>query len=90
VNHTRFEEQNRVTLKIVSEAYNRRGVTLPPEWKLPERGILPMKKEIDMWAWVALKNGNVPAARKHAVSLMKMAPFSLSSWRLMYCALRGH
>ncbi len=90
VNHTRFDEQNRATLTIVTEAYKRRGVTLPPNWKLPERGILPMKKEIDMWAWVALKNGNISAARKHAVALMRMAPFSLSSWRLMYCALRGH
>lgn len=90
VNHTRFEEQNRVTRQIVAEAYARRGITLPANWELPERGLLPMRKEIDMWAWVALKNGNIPAARKHAVALMRIAPFSLSSWRLMYCALRGH
>jgi glycosyltransferase involved in cell wall biosynthesis len=90
VNHTRFEEQNRVTVAIVTDAYTRRGITLPQGWKLPEREILPLKKEIDMWAWVALKNGNVTAARKHAVSLLKIAPLSLGSWRLMYCAIRGH
>jgi glycosyltransferase involved in cell wall biosynthesis len=90
VNHTRFEEQNRVTVAIVTEAYARRGITLPPDWKLPAREILPLKKEIDMWAWVALKNGNISAARKHAVALMKIAPLSLSSWRLMYCAIRGY
>jgi glycosyltransferase involved in cell wall biosynthesis len=90
VNHTRYEEQNTATKKIVAEAYARRGVKLPDDWTLPKREMLPMQKEIDMWAWVALKNGNVSAARRHAMSLVRMAPFSLSSWRLMYCALRGY
>jgi hypothetical protein len=90
VNHTRYEEQNRAARRIVAEAYARRGVTLEEGWTLPKREMLPMKKEIDMWAWVALKNGNIAAARKHALSLMRMAPFSLSSWRLMYCAIRGY
>jgi glycosyltransferase involved in cell wall biosynthesis len=90
VNHTRFAEQNRQTLKAVTEAYARRGIKLDPNWKLPERGVMPVKKEIDMWAWLALKNGNVPAARKHAVSLLKLAPFSVGSWRLMFCAIRGY
>jgi glycosyltransferase involved in cell wall biosynthesis len=90
VNHTRYEEQNQATRRIVKEAYKRRGIILPRDWNLPKREMLPMQKEIDMWAWVALKNGNVTAARRHAVSLVRMAPFSLSSWRLMYCALRGY
>ena len=90
VNHTRYEEQNRATRTIITEAYHRRGIELPSGWKPPERDMLPVRKEIDMWAWVALKNGNVTVARKHAFSLIKMAPFSLNSWRLMYCAIRGH
>jgi glycosyltransferase involved in cell wall biosynthesis len=90
VNHTRYLEQNRATLKSVTEAYARRGISLPVNWSLPDREMLPMKKEIDMWAWVALKNGNVSAARKHAMALLKMSPFSLSSWRLLYCAIRGY
>jgi glycosyltransferase involved in cell wall biosynthesis len=90
VNHTRYEEQNHATRRIVTEAYQRRGITLPKDWTLPKREMLPMQKEIDMWAWVALKNGNVSAARRHAMSLVRMAPFSLNSWRLMYCALRGY
>jgi glycosyltransferase involved in cell wall biosynthesis len=90
VNHTRYLEQNRATKKSVTEAYARRGVALPANWTLPERAMLPMQKEIDMWAWVALRNGNIAAARKHAMSLLRMAPFSLSSWRLLYCAIRGY
>ena len=90
VNHTRYTEQNLVTRTIVSQAFDRRGVTLLPGWTLPDRKLLPMEKEIDLWAWVALKNGNISAARKHAMSLIKLAPFSLSSWRLLYCAIRGY
>jgi glycosyltransferase involved in cell wall biosynthesis len=90
VNHTRYLEQNRATRISVTEAYARRGVALPANWTLPDRAMLPMKKEIDMWAWVALKNGNIPAARKHALALLRMSPFSLSSWRLLYCAIRGY
>ena len=90
VNHTRFEEQNRTKRKIISEAYARRGLTLPSGWTPPRRSILPVDKEINMWAWLALRKGNVAAARKHALSLMRVAPFSFGSWRLMFCTLRGH
>jgi glycosyltransferase involved in cell wall biosynthesis len=90
VNHTRYEEQNRATRVIVSEAYARRGITLARDWKPPpERQILPMHKEVDMWAWVALRKGNLPAARKHAFTLIRIAPFSAKTWRLMYCVIRG-
>jgi glycosyltransferase involved in cell wall biosynthesis len=90
VNHTRFEEQNRTKRAIISEAYARRGMQLPPNWSPPRRNIMPRERELDMWAWVALKKGNVVAARKHAMSLVKLAPLSFSSWRLMFCAIRGH
>jgi glycosyltransferase involved in cell wall biosynthesis len=90
VNHTRYEEQNKATGVIVAEAYARRGIALASDWKPPpERQILPVNKEIDMWAWVALRNGNVAAARRHAFTLMRRAPFSTKTWRLLYCAMRG-
>jgi glycosyltransferase involved in cell wall biosynthesis len=90
VNHTRYQEQIRLTRMVIAEAYGRRGVVLPKDWTLAPRTIVPIKNEIDMWAWLALKNGNVNAARKHAMSLVKMAPFSINTWRLMFCAIRGH
>jgi hypothetical protein len=90
VNHTRFEQQNRNKRAILSEAYARRGMVLPGDWKPPQRRIMPMEKEISMWAWLALRKGNVTAARRYAVSLMRLAPFSAGSWRLMFCAIRGH
>jgi glycosyltransferase involved in cell wall biosynthesis len=46
--------------------------------------------EHETWAWWALGSGHVSSARKHARRVLSRAPLSLRSWRLMYCALRGH
>jgi glycosyltransferase involved in cell wall biosynthesis len=88
-NHTRVEEQNRNKRAILSEAYARRGLTLPSDWTPPKRDVLAAEKEISMWGWAALKQGNRRAARHHAMSLLRLTPFSIASWRLMFCALRG-
>jgi GT2 family glycosyltransferase len=42
------------------------------------------------WAWWALGAGNVATARKYAVEVAIRQPFSLASWRLLACAVRGH
>ena len=90
VNHTKHVEQNRAMKAIITQAYSSRGKAMPENWKLPQRDVIPLDKEINMWAWLALKNGNVLAARKHAVTLLKMAPFSMNSWRLMYCCCEAN
>jgi glycosyltransferase involved in cell wall biosynthesis len=40
--------------------------------------------------WRALLSGHVRTARKYARRVMARAPFSIESWRLMVCAIRGH
>ena len=40
--------------------------------------------------WAALKRNDLPEARKRAWATMSNAMTSIESWRLMYCALRGH
>lgn len=42
------------------------------------------------WGWWALMEGYVGTARKHAVLSARHAPLSKETWRLIYCALRGH
>ena len=41
-------------------------------------------------AWQALKTENVAEARWHAYQTLRRATLAAESWRLMYCALRGH
>jgi len=88
-NHTRFEEQNALKRAILTEAHARRGIVLPADWIPPRRSVLPLDQEINLWGWRALKSGHISAARKHAMKLMRMKPFSRESWRLMFCAVRG-
>jgi glycosyltransferase involved in cell wall biosynthesis len=40
--------------------------------------------------WAALKLKDVPAAREHARQVLRRDPFSIRSWKQMYCAIRGH
>jgi glycosyltransferase involved in cell wall biosynthesis len=40
--------------------------------------------------WAALQQKNVAEARKRAWATLSSAAMNVESWRLMYCALRGH
>jgi glycosyltransferase involved in cell wall biosynthesis len=83
------DEQWRCKSEIVGDAYDRRGLARPKEWLFNKRVPLPIVEQLKRWAWAALKAGNSKVARKHAVEVMKKQPFSVDSWRVMYCALRG-
>jgi glycosyltransferase involved in cell wall biosynthesis len=89
INHTRYEIQKRIKRQVVAEAYARRGLVMSADWSFDERKILSASQHYRKWGWKALKNGNVVAARKHAVEALKRSPWSLESWRLTACALRG-
>ena len=41
-------------------------------------------------AWDALKVRDLKTARKYALSTFSRATFSVESWRVLYCALRGY
>ena len=75
--------------QILNDAFVRRGVMMADDWSPSRRSILPIRKQINMRATLALKKGNVAVARKHAFSLVKMNPLSIGSWRLMFSTLRG-
>ena len=85
----KHEKQWKVKTTIVGDAYARRGLTPPAQWPFEKRVIEPPDKQLQQWAWAAIKRGNVDVARKHAWASLKMKPFSKESWRVAYCALRG-
>jgi glycosyltransferase involved in cell wall biosynthesis len=88
-NHKRFHEQEAKKRACVADAYARRGQAIPDGWSPPPRHQLTTETELSHWAWTALKHRQIPAARRHAWSVMRIRPLAVSSWRLMYCALRG-
>jgi len=89
VTHSKAEQQSRLRQAIYNETYARRGVAPPaaPPPDLPE----PRRphQQHSLWAWSALKAGNVTTARKHALATVRRAPLSLDSWQVLACAIRG-
>jgi len=88
VSHIQKPRQVEAIQAAIVEAKIRRG--LPPG---PVLGTHPEMVTVwrahPNWAWWALSAGNVGTARKHAVASLVEEPFSVASWRLLYCAVRG-
>jgi glycosyltransferase involved in cell wall biosynthesis len=90
IGHTQKPRQRKVTREAIAEARQRRG--LPP---IPTPGVEapdPATTRPDhnrRWGWWALRSGYLATARKHARAALVHQPFSLQSWRLLYCAIRG-
>lgn len=86
--HTRADVQGPLKLKLYEETRQRRGMTTAtPDAPIPKPK--PRSEAHRLWAWWALKAGNVATARKHAWATMTRAPLSKESWRIMACAVRG-
>jgi glycosyltransferase involved in cell wall biosynthesis len=81
---------DRVYGEIASDARRRRNLAELPT--LPESPHVEtsITAEREKWAWWALTAGHVRTARKHARWVLANAPFSIRSWNLAYCALRGY
>ena len=89
VSHTKYENQWKLKRQIVADAYARRGLKMPEDWTFTPWKPKPIPFQLREWAWAALRDGNLNAARKHALDAVKRSPLSGDSWRLMFCALRG-
>jgi hypothetical protein len=85
VHHTRQMDSTR---RAIADAFRRRGrdaaVPHPPGHQLRS-----LADHCRLWAWWALERGNVTTARKHAYAAIRHEPFSLASWKVAVCALRG-
>ncbi|HEX8323966.1 MAG TPA: glycosyltransferase [Tepidisphaeraceae bacterium] len=75
--------------QIIAEAYERRGLPKPAEWKFTPWTPKSHDVQLKEWGWKALRVGRLDAARGHAKALLKLKPTSFSSWKLAYCAWRG-
>jgi glycosyltransferase involved in cell wall biosynthesis len=87
VKAVRVEENVR---RILADAHRRRGREYQTPAQAPEIKLLQDSDIHRTWAWWALSSGHVASARKHARACLGRAPLSPASWRLFYCALRGH
>ena len=89
LNHTQYESARQVKETILRQAFERRGLAFPADWKF-EPWHPPQKAEqFRLWGWAAIKAGNIAVARRHAVGALKAGPLSADNWKLLYCAVRG-
>ena len=86
------EQRNKANVNaIIVDACRRRGVPVPAEIT---SGANPSPKRVidvhRLWAWQAMKHHNISTARKYAFVTLWHRPLSIDSWRLTFCAVRGH
>jgi len=93
--HTREKEQEAIRPALYAQVYRRRGIH-PPAESPANNGASDARYLGDdferdrRWGWWALIGGNVRTARKYAFRTLRGAPLASESWKLVYCALRGH
>ncbi|MEW4571272.1 glycosyltransferase [Tautonia sp. JC769] len=88
--HARKQEQLNGMWEAIAEARQRRGLpeASPPPEPQPSN-LSDLKRNQFVWSWWAIRSGQLATARKHAWAYFTHRPMSLSSWRLLYCAIRG-
>lgn len=89
VSHTKRDNQLRMKSIIVGEAFARRGLTPPAQWKFNPWMPKPPERQLKEWGWRAMKAGRPDAARGHAAAWLKLKPLSLDAWRLYLASWRG-
>jgi glycosyltransferase involved in cell wall biosynthesis len=92
IGYARRATQDAAAERSVADARRRRGLPQygPTEDPASPRPHPTTMAQLHKWAWWALGSGYVPTARAYAIRCWCRQPFSRESWRLLYCALRGH
>lgn len=88
ISHQSAQAQADFGDQAVRAAAVRRGLPEPPAG-----GPARADDEVQMerrWGWWALQSKEIGTARHYARRVLARRPFAKESWRLMYCALRGH
>jgi glycosyltransferase involved in cell wall biosynthesis len=93
IGNTQRARQEATIARAVAEARHRRGL---PQHDGSTAGAAPLRgnpsglDHMRKWAWWALMSGHHRTARRYALRSWYHRPLSPDSWRLVYCAMRGH
>lgn len=90
IGYSKTALQRQSTIDCIRDAYLRRGLTIPSDLRSNESPPPTIAESYRKWAWWALSSGYVRSARKHALRALRTEPMSIQSWRVVFCALRGH
>jgi glycosyltransferase involved in cell wall biosynthesis len=87
---TRRSLQAQRAWAAVCDAHQRRGISMPADAEPDIDRAASLSQQHRKWAWWALAGGHTSTARKHALRAVRGQPLTPESWRLLYCAIRGH
>ena len=89
VGHANRLQQRRSTLKAIQNAYARRRIDSPIEYRSEDAQPVTQRKVFLKWAWWALSSGYLSTARHYALKVLSQNVWSLDGWKLLVCVLRG-
>ena len=89
-NFAKAEQQKKFKVKVLTEAYARRGMPALDETKLPPQPVTDPFEIRKRWGWAAIREKQFGAARKHAYANLKIHPLNSNAWKLLFCSVRGY
>lgn len=92
VGYQHASTQQASAARATEAARQRRGLRTESD-RLDSMHIAKRTSLVDIytkWAWWALDAGNVSTARHHGFRALRLRPFRVSNFRLLFCLLRGH
>ncbi len=88
IGYTKRQKQRTSAWQATSDAASRRGIAFSIPKPIDNAQAKPSSVFIK-WGWWALSGGNIKTARIYAYKSILQTPFSMLTWRLVFCALRG-
>lgn len=89
VNFAKHQKQAQEVVRVLEEAYASRGLREPvrlPPWRFKQP---TPEANHRTWAEMALNDGNLATARKHAFLALTKKPYSRQSWKMMLRTIKG-
>jgi glycosyltransferase involved in cell wall biosynthesis len=83
-----LEQEKEIDL-LLEEAHELRNIPYVKSVNNMSKQNISNYQRMVTWAWWALKAKNIKSAQKYALRCFKNSPFSVDTWRLIACVLRG-
>jgi glycosyltransferase involved in cell wall biosynthesis len=87
VSAARADEQAKNAREIMRQAYARKGLEVPKNLRRWDNLVVAQNRI--KWGWLALEEGRIREARKHAWEVFRRAPHRKYAWQLALHALLG-
>jgi glycosyltransferase involved in cell wall biosynthesis len=89
ISHTQSDKIKQDNYSVIKHACSRRGLEMPKVSAFNSEILSQPTATHIKWAWWALGDGHVQAARKHAFLGLRLSPTCIDAWKVFVCSIRG-